>query len=530
MIKKLLLSFLFLSSIAAYGQTYIMSNAPITTCSGTHEDPGGAGSYVDNSNFTQTICSSSSNCVSLTFTSFGLESGFDYLEIHDGPSAASPQVAGSPFTGSVLPGTITCSSGCMTLVFTSDISNTDIGWTATISCVACPPPPPPPPPIDNSCHWTQMASNPGPGRHRSTAITIGSRGYAGLGHITTVPEVVYDDWWEYDPGTNSWTQKANFLGGVRLHACGFSIGGLGYVGTGRDGAGVERNDFYKYDPTTNMWTPIASIPSAGLRGSVGWAIGGKGYVVTGSYTTEFWQYNPATNTWVAKAAFPGAPRSSAAGFVIGTKGYIGTGDDGSVLNDFWEYNSVTDSWASKATYAGSARTESGGFALSGKGYIGVGYDFTIGNCSDFWKYDPTTNTWGQITNFGGAGRRYLSCFVIGATAYGVFGTSGTNYNDCWAYGNCTLPAGVDDLNLDAGSVATFPNPFINNLTFAISNDVQLSFNASLQIYDVNGKIVKSIYKLTEHEIVIDRADFKSGIYFYEFQNNNSRTTGKFIAQ
>src|SRR5450631_263594 len=144
MIKKLLLCIMFISCISVYGQTYIMSNAPITSCGGTYMDPGGVGNYADNSNFTQTICSSSANCVSLTFSSFSIESGFDFLTIYDGPSTSSPQVAGSPFTGSTSPGTITCSSGCMTLVFTSDFSVNDIGWIATLSCVTCPPPPPPP--------------------------------------------------------------------------------------------------------------------------------------------------------------------------------------------------------------------------------------------------------------------------------------------------------------------------------------------------------------------------------------------------
>ena len=525
MIKKLLPGFFLLSCISLYGQTYTMSNTPITTCSGTHLDPGGPGLYLDNMYFVQTICSSTTNCVSLTFTSFGLESGFDFLEVHDGPSASSPQVAGSPFTGTVNPGTVTCSSGCMTLVFSSDVSNTDIGWSATISCVACPPPPPPP---DLTYGWVQKASNPGPGRHRSTAITIGSRGYAGLGHITTSPEVVYDDWWEYDPGTNSWTQKANYAGGPRLHSCGFTIGNYGYVGTGRDVFGAETTDFYKYSPATNTWTAIAPIPGSGLRGAVAFAISGKGYVATGSYSNTCWEYNPATNAWASKAPFPGSGRSSAVGFSIGTKGYLGTGDNGSILNDFWQYDPALDLWTPKATYGGSARTEAGGFCMNGKGYIGTGYDFTIGNLSDFWRYDPVTNTWQQVVDFSGAGRRYLSCFVVGSRAYGCFGTSGTNYNDLWEYGNAV--AGITEQSLAAGNVKTFPNPFTDNLTFSIAADVNFSINASIVIYDTNGKIIKRINNITDHEIIFERGDLPGGIYFYEFKNNTTRTTGKFIAQ
>ncbi|MGZ4073318.1 MAG: kelch repeat-containing protein [Bacteroidia bacterium] len=526
MIKKLLLSFFFFSGFSLYAQTYIMSSTPLTTCSGTHEDPGGAGNYADNSNFTQTICSASGNCVSLTFTSFSIESGFDFLEIHDGPSASSPQVTGSPFTGSSSPGTVTCTSGCMTLVFTSDFSVNDIGWTASISCVTCPPPPP-----DLTLTWIQRASVPAPARHRSTAITIGGRGYAGMGHVTTTPEIVYDDWWEYDPGTNTWTQKANYAGGARLHCCGFTIGNYGYVGTGRDVSGVERSDFFKYDPVSNTWTPIATIPTAGLRGSVAFTINGKGYVATGSYGNEVWEYNPVTNVWAGKSPFPGPGRSSAVGFSIGTKGYLGTGDIGGSIGDFWEYDPVTDIWTSKATYGGVPRLEAGGFAFQGKGYIGTGYDYIAGgvNYQDFWRYDPATNTWQQVADFSGAGRRYLSCFVIGLRAYGVFGTSGTNYNDCWEYGSVSA-SGIEEQSLSAGEVKTFPNPFADNLTFSISNNVNFSINASLVIYDCNGKAVKRFDKITDHQLTLERADLASGIYFFEFLNNNTRTTGKFIAQ
>ena len=43
----------------------------------------------------------------------------------------------------------------------------------------------------------------------------------------------YKDFWEYDPATNTWTQKADFGGTTRSVAVGFSIGSKGYIGTGR---------------------------------------------------------------------------------------------------------------------------------------------------------------------------------------------------------------------------------------------------------------------------------------------------------
>src|ERR1043166_8829529 len=73
--------------------------------------------------------------------------------------------------------------------------------------------------------WTSKANFGGDARHRAVGICIGTRGYMGLGHINAVTDILYDDWWEYDPGSNSWTQKATFPGGQRMHSSAFSVNG-----------------------------------------------------------------------------------------------------------------------------------------------------------------------------------------------------------------------------------------------------------------------------------------------------------------
>ncbi|HPH82553.1 MAG TPA: CUB domain-containing protein, partial [Flavobacteriales bacterium] len=72
----------------AKAQTYIMGAAggTITDCAGTIENPGGYGTYVDGLDVVQTICSGNGQCIQLTFTDFGTESGYDYLTVYDGNS------------------------------------------------------------------------------------------------------------------------------------------------------------------------------------------------------------------------------------------------------------------------------------------------------------------------------------------------------------------------------------------------------------------------------------------------------------
>ncbi|MFM7900479.1 MAG: CUB domain-containing protein, partial [Bacteroidota bacterium] len=103
-------------------------------------------------------------CVSLNFTSFNIESGFDYLTIYNGPNTASPVIG--TYTGTSSPGTVTATSGCITLVFTSDIIVTAAGFSATISCAACPNSGPctascngGPPPANDACSGAQNLGN-----------------------------------------------------------------------------------------------------------------------------------------------------------------------------------------------------------------------------------------------------------------------------------------------------------------------------------------------------------------------------------
>jgi hypothetical protein len=56
------------------------------------------------------------------------------------------------------------------------------------------------------------------------------------------------DFWEYDPVTNAWTQRADFGGTGRSGAVGFSIGSKGYIGIGGDSNNAFLNDFWVYTP------------------------------------------------------------------------------------------------------------------------------------------------------------------------------------------------------------------------------------------------------------------------------------------
>lgn len=105
------------------------------TCNGILYDDGVNANYNDNSDVTTTISPTGAASVVLTFTSFSYEENYDYLYIYDGNSTASTLIG--TYTGSNLPngGTITSTTGSITIRQTSDGAVTDTGFAANWICI-----------------------------------------------------------------------------------------------------------------------------------------------------------------------------------------------------------------------------------------------------------------------------------------------------------------------------------------------------------------------------------------------------------
>lgn len=121
---------------------YTVTSVP-NWCGTVFYDSGGvSGNYANNENITTVIAPANpGQAVTVTFTSFNTESGYDYLKVYNGPNATYPALhTGNGFSGTTLPGsfTATTESGALTFVFTSDFSGTRSGWAANVTCAALP--------------------------------------------------------------------------------------------------------------------------------------------------------------------------------------------------------------------------------------------------------------------------------------------------------------------------------------------------------------------------------------------------------
>lgn len=345
--------------------------------------------------------------------------------------------------------------------------------------------------------WIQKADFGGIARHRTTMLAIGNKIYTGLGHYNGAgPNILFDDWWEYDPSTNAWSQKADYMGGLCYHATGFTMNNIAYVGTGRTSASGSTlvQDFYKYDAATNVWAEITSFPGIGRRGSVSFVINDYAYVGTGESNGgvlgSFYQFDPSNESWTQVASLP-IGRTSSVGFSIGNYGYVGTGNiTGGSTNDFWQYDPSLDVWTQKADVGPQVRREAMGFALNGNGYLGTGAAVSSGTSfSDMWEYTPSTDSWMQIEDFLGTGRRYFSATTLNGFAYASMGTNGTNFKDLWLFDQTLSQI---ERSLEKIDIIAYPNPSSDYVNFQINWPSSVDQEKiQLRIVSSNGKIVFS---------------------------------------
>jgi N-acetylneuraminic acid mutarotase len=294
-------------------------------------------------------------------------------------------------------------------------------------------------------NWIEQSDYEGVARSDAASFSIGNIGYVGTGYDG---EERLKDFWAYDPDRNSWTQIAEFGGTARNSAVGFSAASKGYVGSGYDGE-VKLADFWRYDPATNRWDSVDAPNGPSARYSaVAFSIDDIGYVGTGfdgNYLKDFWAYDPLNNTWTQKNSFGGSKRRDAVGFVIDGKGYICTGiNNGTYEKEFYMYDPGNDSWTAKRKIADVSdqsydddytiiRSNAVSFVLGGKAYIATGSIGSLKN--DVWEYDPSVDLWKPKTNFEGSTRTDAVSFVTnGNRAFVVTGkSSSSQFDDIWEF-------------------------------------------------------------------------------------------------
>jgi N-acetylneuraminic acid mutarotase len=375
-------------------------------------------------------------------------------------------------------------------------------------------------------YWTQKQSVPSYNRCSAAGMATLTKGYVACGHNAGGDHL--KDMWEYDPLTNMWTQKADFPGTKRRWLTGFAINNKCYVGLGIYFAGsyTYYNDFYEFDPATNTWTTKASFPGLARGAAFCFVINGKAYVGGGQSSSgtmnDLWMYDPVTNVWSQKNNVAFGARYACASFAIGNYGYVGTGRNSSsnLFNDLWQYDPIGDTWTQKMSFPGISRWYATGFSIDNYGYIGTGHD---GNTylNDFWQYDPSSNSWQQMSSLSANSRAIPISFSIGNKGYlGTGEISGsTDISDFWEY----TPSwyGIETNIEDKLSI--YPNPACSEI---VINPGVVEVEC-LSIYDTKGNLIMKNENLSKN-IRLDISNYPKGVYIAVLISQNKTIAKRFI--
>jgi N-acetylneuraminic acid mutarotase len=278
--------------------------------------------------------------------------------------------------------------------------------------------------------WKRMADFPGGARSGATGFSIGNKGYitGGAGAQN------YNDLWEYDMSSDQWTKKADFPGPPLTWAACFVLQGKAYIGFGQSNVSPYSSQaYYAYDPQTDTWTQMANIAFGAFTNSkpLGLVVNGTGYLIPNTGTNQVFEYDPTLDQWTGKGNFPGGGRVKAAGFSIGGKGYLvggSSGNMGNIQGDCWEYDPTSDQWSQKASPP--AVYDDVGFSIKGKGYVGNDFFFQ----RLFLEYDPVSDQWTHKAPFPGLASGDAVSFVVNDTAFVALGMySNTISAEVWRF-------------------------------------------------------------------------------------------------
>jgi len=120
-----------------------------------------------------------------------------------------------------------------------------------------------------------------------------------------------------------------------------------------------------------------------------------------------------------------------------------------------------------------------------------------------------------------------SHWLVGLKTTGALGCNDTLFQQIRVEKNTLTYTGVKEIE-NKINFRLFPNPFSNQATLQFSN---LQQKTSFTLYNVNGQTVKSIKNIDSDQIIIDRNNLASGLYYFVLTTDNKIVaTGNLVAE
>ncbi|MBL7931782.1 MAG: T9SS type A sorting domain-containing protein [Bacteroidia bacterium] len=230
---------------------------------------------------------------------------------------------------------------------------------------------------------------------------------------------------EYDPGTNTYTKRADFNGNASTQLGGVPYGSLvefsgnsKLYGICKQGGSSNQGTIFEFDPATNTFTKKIDMAAANGYSAFGSMVesSSKLYGMTSlggaNGLGAIFEYDPATNTYTKKIDFTGTSglaagsspfgsmvQSATVGVLYGMTKTGGANDKGVIF----EYNVSTNTYTKKIDLASATGEQPlGSMILTANGKL---YGLTNqGGTNSFgviFEYDPNTNTYTKKVDFTG---------------------------------------------------------------------------------------------------------------------------------
>ena len=364
--------------------------------------------------------------------------------------------------------------------------------------------------------WVQVTSLPNAFNetHHSFAFSFDDMGYIVAGNSNSG---MRDDFYQYDPVNDSWTELTPFPGAARGFAIGDTWDGKAYFGFGYDGTSLL-NDLWVFDSSNMSWTELASCPCAARTHPAMIAHNGKVFVGLGGGGSlgnlkDWWEYDIASNTWSQKDDLPSLRRHHPYQFGIGDYVYTGFGHGNGIFNDWFRYDIAGETWTQVATLPAEGRVAGTQFSYDGLGYVlsGDGDDHGSMNTGEFWAYDPVTDTWDELPSHPEGSRWAPASFIINGEVYIINGTSFSQYvTQIYKF---DLNPVLSTHELTNSNIRIYPNPAID----IINIDLPKNLNYQANLHDINGRLISSM----TNKSAIDIQNVPQGTYLIEIKDLDS---------
>ncbi len=250
--------------------------------------------------------------------------------------------------------------------------------------------------INIESHFVPLAELPSDKLQNPFLFTLNGNIYIGGGNNENNNiSVLTKEVWMYRTSNNTWERKADFPGNARIMTGYFSINNKGYIVGGRENSRYNNEnsaEVWEYEPNTDTWTQKSNYPEGGVIRPQCQVIDGKVYIGYGRRNNQllkrFHEYNPENDTW-KELPLPKLNRGYYSSLTHKGKFYL-----------FWRYTDQIqiytpseNSWSSlKIDEIGNFKNMNASITIEDDIYI-------LGDIDYSWKLvkiNPETKKWSEL--------------------------------------------------------------------------------------------------------------------------------------